>query len=245
VRESDPVQNALSLFLDVDGTLLEIAPTPDAVHVGKSLLTLMNDVHHALGGAVALVSGRPLRVLDELFAPLVWPAAGVHGMERRDAAGRVFERALFTTPLQGARDYLAGLVAETPGTLLEDKGCALALHYRAAPQSESTLRRRVQGVVATLGPDYHLLEGKRVFEIKPTAGNKADAIRAFMQEKPFFGTRPIFVGDDATDLDGFAAVEAAGGISVAVGDRVDGQVRLASPRDVRALLADLAEGRMP
>lgn len=133
----------------------------------------------------------------------------------------------------------------TPGTLLEDKGCALALHYRAVPDREPAMRRAVQGIAAELGPDYHVLEGKRVLEIKPVMVNKADAIRAFMSELPFAGRRPIFVGDDATDLDGFAAVEAAGGISVAVGDRVEGQVRVGSPRDVRALLADLTEGRLP
>ena len=243
--DPDTIRSTWSLFLDVDGTLLDIAPTPDAVRVGKSLLALLDDVQHALDGAVALVSGRSLDTLDELFAPLKWPAAGVHGLERRDAAGRIVKCRPSAGELGPARDALARLVGLNPGTLLEDKGCALALHYRAVPDREPALRRAVQGIAAGLGPDYHVLEGKQVLEIKPVMVNKAHAIRAFMSELPFAGRRPIFVGDDATDLDGFAAVEAAGGVSVAVGDRVEGQVRVASPRDVRALLADLTEGRLP
>ncbi len=129
--------------------------------------------------------------------------------------------------------------------LLEDKGPAIAVHYRAAPEIEPALRRVLEDVAAELAPDYHLLEGKRVFELKPTSATKADAVRAFMREPPFAGRRPIYVGDDVTDLDGFAAVESVGGLSVAVGDRVQAQLRVASPRDVRALLADLSERRSP
>jgi trehalose 6-phosphate phosphatase len=233
-----------SLFLDVDGTLLEIAQTPDAVHVEESLLKLMADVQHALGGAVALVSGRPLHTLDALFSPLVWPAAGTHGLERRDAAGRIVRCQLPAGAMTAARDQLAQVASMTPGTLLEDKGCALALHYRGAPQREAALRLAVQEIVAALGPEYHVQEGKSVLEIKPVMFNKAEAIRAFMREPPFADRRPIFVGDDFTDLDGFAAVEAADGTSISVGDQIVGQVRLASPRDVRAFLVGLAAGRL-
>jgi trehalose 6-phosphate phosphatase len=242
--DADTTRHAWSLFLDVDGTLLEIAETPESVCVDKSLLPLMADVQHALDGAVALVSGRPLHAIDELFAPLVWPAAGIHGLERRDAAGRIVRCQLPAGAMTAARDQLAQVASMTPGTLLEDKGCALALHYRAAPQREAALRLAAQEIVAALGPEYHVQEGKSVLEIKPVMSNKADAIRAFMREPPFAGRRPVFVGDDFTDLDGFAAVEAADGISISVGDRIDGQVRLASPRDVRALLARLAAGQL-
>lgn len=233
------------LFLDVDGTLLEIAPTPDAVRVDEPLRQLLRQVAGALDGAVALVSGRTLATIDRLFAPQRWPAAGLHGVERRDARGRVHRHVPASGSLEKARLALLHLASRTPGVLLEDKGFSIAVHYRAAPELESTLRGTVSEIAADLSPDYHLLEGKRVFEIKPAAATKADAVRAFMTEPPFAGRRPIYVGDDVTDLDGFAAVERAGGLSIAVGNRVEAQLRVDSPRDVRTLLAGLAERRAP
>jgi trehalose 6-phosphate phosphatase len=240
----DPATAPWCLFLDVDGTLLDIAPTPDAVRVEDSLKALLAATSDALRGALALVSGRSIATLDALFAPHTWPAAGLHGIERRDATGSVHLAAPDAPALDVAREALAAVVAAAPGALLEDKGRTLALHYRAIPEREAELRRAVRAVADRLGDQYHVLEGNRVLELKPAAATKADAIRAFMGEIPFAGRRPIFVGDDLTDLDGFAAVERAGGMSVAVGDRVQAQVRVASPRDVRMLLADLAEGRV-
>lgn len=231
------------LFLDVDGTLLDIAPTPDAVRVDDELRRLLADVASALDGAVALVSGRDIQSLDHLFDPQRWPAAGLHGLERRDAEGRLHRHARGRRSLDEARLRLLYLVGRLPGVLIEDKGLSLAVHYRAAPELETPLRRALADIAAQLEPDYHVLEGKRVLELKPTAATKADAVRAFLDEPPFAGRRPIYVGDDVTDLDGFAAVERLGGVSVAVGDRVNAQLRVASPRDVRALLADLAERR--
>jgi trehalose 6-phosphate phosphatase len=233
------------LFLDVDGTLLEIAATPDTVSVDDHLRQLLSEVSHALDGAVALVSGRAIAALDQLFAPQRWPAAGLHGIERRDARGGLHRHAPARLRLDEARLQLLYLAARTPGILLEDKGAAIAVHYRAVPEIEPKLRRVLGAVVARLAPDYHLLEGKQVFELKPAFATKADAVQAFMREAPFAGRRPIYVGDDVTDLDGFAAVERVGGLSVAVGDRVQAQLRVASPRDVRALLADLSELRSP
>jgi len=232
------------LFLDVDGTLLDIAPTPDAVVVDPSLAGLLQRVQDALGGAIALVSGRSLEQLDALFAPNAWPAAGLHGLERRAADGRMHQSGPANPALDAARRSLADVVARAPGALLEDKGRSLALHYRAAPALEHVLRREIRAIAARLGSDFHVLEGRRVLEIKPVAASKARAIEAFLAEIPFAGRRPMFIGDDVTDLDGFAAVEAAGGVSIAVGDRVEAMERVASPRDVRALLADLAEQRV-
>lgn len=232
------------LFLDVDGTLLDIAPTPDAVVVDPSLAGLLQRVRDALDGALALVSGRSLEQLDALFAPNAWPAAGLHGLERRDADGRIHHAGPADPALDAARQSLSDVVARAPGALLEDKGRSLALHYRAAPALEHVLRREIRAIAARLGSDFHVLEGRRVLELKPVAATKARAIEAFLSEAPFAGRRPMFIGDDVTDLDGFAAVEAAGGVSIAVGDRVEAMVRVASPRDVRALLADLAEQRV-
>jgi len=229
----------------VDGTLLEIAATPDAVLVEDSLKQLLLEVRHALQGALALVSGREIATLDRLFAPQMWPAAGLHGLERRDATGILHVQPFEGCRLDPARAALARIVARTPGTLLEDKGHSLALHYRAAPDHEASLLRAIQAVAAGLAPDCHVLAGKRVFELKPAIATKADAVREFMNEAPFAGRRPIYVGDDVTDLDGFGVVEHAGGLSVAVGDHVQAQVCVASPRDLRAFLADLADRRSP
>jgi trehalose 6-phosphate phosphatase len=237
--------DAWCLFLDVDGTLLEIAPTPDAVRVDEHLRHLLADVSHALDGAMALVSGRAIAALDRLFAPRRWPAAGLHGIERRDSTGCLHHHTPVRQDLDRAREALLQLAARTPGILIEDKGPAIAVHYRAVPEVEPTLRRVLTGVAAGLAPEYHLLEGKRVFEIKPATATKADAVRAFMREPPFAGRRPVYVGDDVTDVDGFTAVESAGGLSVAVGDRVRAQMQVASPRDVRALLADLSGRHSP
>jgi trehalose 6-phosphate phosphatase len=232
------------LFLDVDGTLLDIAPTPDAVVVDAELPALLQHVRDTLGGALALVSGRSLVQLDTLFAPHVWPAAGLHGLERRDASGRIHRAGDADPILDEAREALADVVARAPGALLEDKGRSLAVHYRAAPALEHVLRRELKAIAARLGEDFHVLEGRRVLELKPVAATKARAIEAFLAEAPFAGRLPMFIGDDVTDLDGFAAVEAAGGVSIGVGDRVEAMLRVASPRDVRVLLADLAERRV-
>lgn len=240
-----PAGDDWCLFLDVDGTLLEIAPTPDAVRVDDPLRQLLLEVRRALDGALALVSGRTIAALDELFAPQRWPAAGLHGLERRDATGCLHVAAIEGRRLDAARRTLGDLVARTPGALLEDKSHALALHYRGAPAHEAELRRAMQAVTAGLAPDFHLLDGRCVLELKPAVATKADAVRAFLREPPFAGRRPIYVGDDCTDLDGFAAAEQAGGLSIAVGDRVDARQRVASPRDVRTLLADLGTRRSP
>jgi trehalose 6-phosphate phosphatase len=229
----------LCLFLDVDGTLLEIAPTPHSVRVDESLRDLLVRVRAALDGAVALVSGRSLAALDSLFGLVSWPAAGLHGGERRDAAGRVHAVAADSGRLEPVRGALRRLVAETPGSLLEDKTHGLAVHYRAVPEFEWKLRI-VRQCAVPLAPEYHVLDGKCVIEIKPAVASKARAIRAFLDESPFAGRMPIFVGDDTTDLDGFAFVEEAGGMSVAVGADLPAQLHLASPREVRALLSEIA-----
>lgn len=228
----------------MDGTLLDIAPTPDAVVVDAALDALLQRVQHALDGALALVSGRPLEQLDDLFAPHVWPAAGLHGLERRDAGGRIHLAGPADPLLDEARQEIADIVARAPGALLEDKGRSLAVHYRAAPALEHVLRRELSAIAARLGKDFHVLDGRRVLELKPVTATKARAIEGFLAEAPFAGRLPLFIGDDVTDSDGFAAVEAAGGVSIAVGDRVEAMLRVASPRDVRVLLADLAEQRV-
>ena len=227
------------LFLDVDGTLLELAETPTAVVVDCELKELLARLARTLDGAVALVSGRSIDVVDRLFAPLRLPAAGLHGLERRTASGERRSAQGIDARLDGARASLAAFVRAHPGTLLEDKGCALAVHFRTAPRFAELARRAVDEAARSV-PGHHVQEGKMVLEIKPGGITKATAVEAFMCEPPFQGRRPVFVGDDLTDHDGLRSVERMGGISIAVGDRIEGQWHLEDPAEVRRWLASIA-----
>ena len=229
-----------SLFLDVDGTLVELQETPADVVVGDPLKSLLTEVSQRLEGAVALVSGRSIETLDELFEPLVFPAAGLHGVERRSASGERRGVNYCDPALGPARSALTAFVDSHPGTLLEDKGRALALHFRLAPEFETGARQAVSALVRPLAPAYHVQEGKMVLEIKPHEFTKATAIEEFLREAPFAGRTPVVVGDDLTDQAGFRLVEALGGISIAVGHRVRGQWRFDNPAAVRQWLASIA-----
>jgi trehalose 6-phosphate phosphatase len=229
------------LFLDVDGTLVEIADTPSAVMLDPSLNELIGAVSQRLDGALALVSGRSIATIDQLFAPLKLPAAGQHGAERRNAAGVLSVRDSGPDAnLEFARASLRAFVAAHPGTLLEDKGQTLAVHYRLAPEFEESVRGAIAAACAPLEARYEVQAGKRVFEIKPKGFTKATAAEAFMSERPFAGRTPVFVGDDLTDEPGLRFAERAGGVSIAVGDRLRGQWRLENPLEVRRWLAGIA-----
>lgn len=228
------------LFLDVDGTLLDLAAAPGAVVVDASLLALLERLSRAAHGALALVSGRTIVDLDRLFTPLKLPAAGIHGCERRDALGA-------NTVADGVREQLDPLRRELKrvagshrGLLLEDKGAALALHYLQAPHLERELRAEVALLAAPLVPEFALLDGHAVIEIKPAVHSKDSAVTAFMQEEPFMGRMPIFIGDDFTDYGGFEAVRRAGGMAIAVGPRVTSEWHLSGPGAVRQWLEQLA-----
>jgi len=227
------------LFLDIDGTLLDIAPTPDAVVVDAGLLDLLRRLERACEGAIALVTGRPISAVDTLFDPLHLPVAGVHGFERRNAQGHYFRPGYVGAGLSFLRAEVTALAQSMHGVLLEDKGCAFAVHYRQAPGLEETLRLRLARLVSGVLPAFELLDGDHVVEIKPAGHDKATAIEAFMQEAPFIGRMPVFIGDDTTDLDGFAAVKRFDGLAIAVGSRIPGEKRFAGPRDVRAWLESL------
>jgi trehalose 6-phosphate phosphatase len=229
-----------SLFLDVDGTLVELEETPADVVVGEALKTLLTEVSRRLEGAVALVSGRSIETLDRLFEPLVFAAAGLHGVERRSASGERRGANYCDPVLAPARLALSAFVESHPGTLLEDKGRALALHFRLAPEFETKARAAISALVRPLAPAYHVQEGKMVLEIKPQAFTKATAIEEFLMEAPFLRRTPVVVGDDLTDQGGFRLVEALGGISIAVGHRVQGQWRFDNPAAVRRWLASIA-----
>jgi trehalose 6-phosphate phosphatase len=228
------------LFLDVDGTLLELVETPLAVIVDEALKTLLIKVAARLGGALALVSGRSIRYMDELFAPLRLPSAGLHGIERRKASGDIQGQMFVDARLRGARASLMAFVESHPGTLLEDKGRTLAVHFRMAPEFEQAARKAAAAAVRPMKPDYYVQEGKMVLEIVPRGFTKATAVEEFMREAPFSGRIPVFVGDDLTDQAGFRVVEARGGISIAVGNRIQGEWRLENPSAVRRWLASIA-----
>ncbi len=228
------------VFLDVDGTLIELTETPFGTHASDSLKTLLKEVWERLGGALALVSGRSIEYMDALFAPLRLPSAGLHGVERRKASGVMHGASFNDAQLDRARAAFTALVQAHPGTLLEDKGRTIAVHYRMAPQFEPQVRESVNAVAATLGTNYHVQPGSMMFEIKPVGFTKGGAVRAFLQEPPFSGRTPVFVGDDLTDLDGFRVVESMGGISIGVGNRVQGQYHLDDPAAVRTWLAGIA-----
>jgi len=240
-REQKPRPAAaapLCLFLDVDGTLLDIAPTPDSVRVDPALVDLLRELDRVFDGALALISGRPIVEIDDLFAPLLLSVAGVHGCERRDASGHWYRPSLVGAELESIRADLRDFLTQLHGTLLEDKGCALAVHFRQAPYLEEKLRLKLCTYLSR-AKEYELLEGDHVIEIKPAAHNKATAIEAFMQAAPFVGRSPIYIGDDKTDLDGFAAVRRFKGKALSVGDRVRADQRLANPAAVREWLEAL------
>jgi len=206
-----------ALFLDVDGTLLDFAAHPQDVRVDADLRELLAALRELTGGALALVSGRSVADVDRLFAPLVLPAAGLHGIERRSATGE-FRDPLHAREVIGAvAGKVMALAAANPGFGFEDKGLALALHYRQAPYLRSLAEREMRTILATLGPGFELQGGKFVVEIRPGGRDKGLAITEFAQEPPFAGRVPVFIGDDLTDETGFAVVNRLGGHSVKVG----------------------------
>jgi trehalose 6-phosphate phosphatase len=240
MKHSPPPALDWCLFLDVDGTLVELTDTPSQTAADAEIKSLLREVAERLGGAVALVSGRRIATLDELFAPLKLPAAGLHGVERRKADGTILGGNFVDSQLDRARERIKALVDLHPGTLFEDKDRTIAVHFRMAPQFEQIVRDSVVDIAKSLGSTYHVQPGKMMFEIKPRGFSKATAIQAFLRESPFSGRRPVFVGDDLTDQDGFTMVEAHGGLSVAVGDRVRGQFYLPDVAAVRIWLRQIA-----
>ena len=207
-----------ALFLDVDGTLAEIALTPSAVEITDHARDTLSRLAVACGGAVALVSGRTITDVDRLFAPLHLPVAGLHGLERRDGEGQVSRAPAQGPRLDSARGALKNFVAGHPGTLIEDKGMTLALHFRQAPAAEADARALVTELVAAARGALVVQHGKMVLELRPMGGDKGSAVRAFMGEPPFASRLPIFVGDDVTDEAGFATINEMNGLSIRVGD---------------------------
>ncbi|MDO8960039.1 MAG: trehalose-phosphatase [Rhodocyclaceae bacterium] len=204
-------------FLDVDGTLIDIADTPDAVRVDTALLDLIARLYRASDGAVALVSGRALSDLESRLGMLRLPLAGQHGLERRDAAGRLWIHPAPPAAKCAIKEALAPALARHPGLLLEDKGLTLALHYRLAPHLAAYAHRLMARLAEAAGGGLELQHGKRVVEVKPAGIDKGTAVAEYLDESPFRTRRPVFIGDDLNDEHGFAAVNKMNGISIKVG----------------------------
>lgn len=204
-----------ALFLDFDGTMVDIAPQPHAVHVPEPLFAVLRDLTALLQGAVAVISGRPIAQLDAFLDPLRLPVAGVHGAERRGADGRL--HLLDTHPLDHVEAAACELAARNPGLLVENKRGSLALHYRQRPELEALCLATLQQAVDE-SPGIVLMRGKMVAEAKPGGASKGQAIEQFLREAPFAGRTPVFIGDDVTDEAGFSAVQRLGGIGIKVGE---------------------------
>jgi trehalose 6-phosphate phosphatase len=231
----------IALLLDVDGTILDTAMTSDRVVVPESLRSSLRKLHAMSRGALALVSGRLIRDLDALFAPLRLPAIGGHGAEIRQASGEASQTRHPATLDMALRNLVAALAASDPGVILEDKGSSLAVHYRLAPQMKEKLESRIGGIVACFDArDLEVMHGKAVFEIKPANFNKGEAVRELMKIPPFAHRKPVFFGDDTTDESVFNLLPELGGIGYSVERFIPGaNGTFDSPEDVRNWLADL------
>jgi trehalose 6-phosphate phosphatase len=232
-----------AVLLDIDGTLLDLAPTPREVWVPPGLAKTLSQLHEKTSGALALVSGRSLNDIDLIFAPEQFPAVGGHGAEMRISADSEAV-AVHAPPMdKELKRRLAAIAKLSPGILLEDKGYSLALHYRLAPHAEKAIYEAVSLIRADL-PDapIEVLPGKCVCEIKHSGFTKATGVRELMAHEPFRGRRPIFIGDDVTDESVFAIMPDFDGLACSVGRRAQ---RVAGhfdePRDVRAWLARLVD----
>jgi len=230
-------------FLDVDGTLINIADTPDAVLVDKTLLDLIESLYRTSGGAVALVSGRMISDLQSRLGMAQLPLAGLHGLERRDSAGRLWIHAAPPAAKGAIKEALAPVLARHPGLLLEDKGLTLALHYRLAPQLAAYVHQIMGRLTALAGEGLELQRGKRVVEIKPAGIDKGTAVAEYLTEPPFRGRRAVFIGDDLNDEHGFAEVNKLDGISIKVGQGAScARFRLPNVAAVRDWLSDALKG---
>jgi len=230
-----------AILLDIDGTILDLASTPQQVWVPTGLRQTLARLDALTGGALALVSGRPLHDIDLIFSPLELAAIGGHGAELRALPNA--QPVLRAKPLSAAlKRQLAGIAELGPGILAEDKGYSLALHYRLAPERGDDVRAAVDRICAIEPPGtIDILPGKFVVEIKPAGIDKANAVCDLMNRAPFAGRNPIFIGDDTTDEPVFGIISQFGGLGFSVG-RVAPDVNghFDKPESVRAWLARIA-----
>jgi trehalose 6-phosphate phosphatase len=246
-RSLVPHLSRTAILLDIDGTLLDLAPTPREVWVPPDLAANLNRLLERTSGALALVSGRSLNDIDLIFAPELFPAVGGHGAEMRLS---IDSEAVAThaPPMdKELKRRLASIARLSPGILLEDKGYSLALHYRLAPHAEKAIYEAVSLIRADLpNAPIEVLPGKCVCEIKHSGFTKASGVRELMTHEPFKGRRPLFIGDDVTDESVFAIMPDFDGLAFSVGRRAQGVAgHFDSPSDVRGFLASLLDEAVP
>ena len=236
-----PHLGEIALLLDIDGTLLDLMPTPREVWVPPGLSKTLNGLLEKTSGALALVSGRSLNDIDLIFAPDQFPSVGGHGAEMRLSADNEAV-ATHAPPLdKELKRRLATIAKLSPGILLEDKGYSLALHYRLAPHAEKAIYEAVSLIRADLpNAPIEVLPGKCVCEIKHSGFTKASGVRELMTHEPFKGRKPLFIGDDVTDETVFAIMPDFDGVAFSVGRRAQGVAgHFDTPGDVREFLARL------
>jgi trehalose 6-phosphate phosphatase len=248
-RAPPPLTTECALFLDIDGTLLELAATPDRVRVDAHVVRLLPALAVRLDGALALITGRTIADADRLFRGLSLPIAGQHGCERRAADGTLHVHAPAPDGLEQLRAGIRRLTEGQEGLLVEDKGSTLAVHYRLAPELAGHVHRTMRAHLAAAvagGAALRLQAGKGLVEIKPDGRDKGTAIAEYMAEAPFAGRVPVFVGDDRTDEYGFDAVARMGGWGVKVGrGTTRAAYRLPSVATVRRWLVSLLPPARP
>ncbi|WP_136683039.1 trehalose-phosphatase [Falsirhodobacter xinxiangensis] len=229
-----------AIFLDIDGTLIDLAPTPEGVEIPPDLTEMLRRLSDRMGGALALVTGRRIDWADGRFGH-AFPMAGLHGFERRRADGGM-QMVEVPPGLDLARARLAHF-ADIPGMVVEDKAAALTLHYRGAPDRQAEAEAAMEVVAREVGDAWTLQRGKMMIELRPSGASKGAALTAFLSEAPFKGRRPIAIGDDVTDEAMFPIASAAGGIGIRVGDPEQptaAKAHLPSPEALRDILRGIA-----
>lgn len=229
-----PPFDRAALMLDMDGTLVELAPTPDAVVVPPGLPETLVTLRDTLGGALAIVTGRPIETVDRLFQDAPGAVAGEHGGAIRRSFTSPVERPPLPAPPDAWLQEAEQLVARFPGALLERKARGFALHYRLAPEAETVFYAAMRAMVES-DPHFQLLPSHKLWEIRPVGADKGGAVLQLMQCPPFAGRIPVFIGDDVTDEDGMREARKLGG----AGFRVD--AAFTDPEGVRAWLRRSAE----
>lgn len=231
----DGFPDRLALFLDLDGTVLDIAQRPDGVSIPPETLAAIGVLAERLDGALAVITGRGLNDIDRILRPLRLPAAVLHGAElRRRGGGRVSDGG--DPPPDRLTAALGAFVDARPGLSLEDKGASVAVHYRASPERQDEVREHVRDLVSQFAPEHELQPGKMVVEVRPRGCDKGGALDMLMAEPPFAGRIPFMLGDDLTDEFAFEAAVARGGAAVVIGE-------IARPSAARHALADPAAVR--
>ncbi|WP_108051151.1 trehalose-phosphatase [Bosea sp. 124] len=234
-------EHDIALFLDFDGTLVEIAPSPDEVRLDRRVPMALDALRQTLGGALALVSGRPVSFLDAALEPYRFDAAALHGAQIR-LDGEIRAQAEVPDTMRSALRDLVRFANSHVGIIVEDKRISVALHWRLAPQLQDEALALMRAVAARMGPAIRLQEGKSVAELVPAHASKGSAITQLMQLAPYAGRLPVFIGDDITDEHGFEAVNTLGGLSIRIGDgETLAKLRIDSPTALRRILLDAAE----